>query len=232
MNIFKKIGDWIVRFFSDESGELRKEIEKLKQELENKKNPKEEFYNTKYPTANIEYRREETDGTYWIDVRTFFNEYDYLISKIEGTDDNDIALKCLKWIVGNIEYTSDKKQYNYNEYWAYPYQTLKRKKGDCEDGSILLANIMLKSGIPYWKIRITAGDTPMGGHAYVTYYDEPRNRWVSLDWCYFPSNKAIKDRIDYKEDKLYGNIWFSFNQKFAFAKGTKTETSQKLYRRN
>lgn len=190
--------------------------------------PLENELNSKYPKKKVLYYRIETDGTYSVDVRTFINKYDDLIPTVDGKDDDEIAYNGLMWVIKNIKYISDKSQYGYNEYWAYPYQTLKRGKGDCEDGSILLYNILLKSGIPYYKIRICCGDTPYGGHAYVVYYYEKGKRWVNLDWCYFPSRKKIKDRPDYKNEKLYGNVWFSFNEKYAFAKGTKAVKNIKI----
>jgi len=183
------------------------------------KNPNEDLTNNKYPKIDIHYLRHETDGDYQIDVRQFINPFNYLLPKLAGQDD-DLALQCLKWVISNITYIEDKKDYNYDEYWAYSYQTLQRKKGDCEDGAILLANILLSNGIPYWKIRITAGDTTFGGHAYVNYFYEKGNYWVTLDWCYFKNMNPINQRIDYKNDKLYGNVWFSFNSKYAFSLGT------------
>ena len=202
---------------------LQEQIDLLNRKLkELTTTPLENELNSKYPKKKVLYYRIETDGTYSVDVRTFINKYDDLIPTVKGKDDDEIALNALKWVMKNIKYISDKTQYNYSEYWAYPYQTLKRKKGDCEDGAILLANIMLKSGIPYYKIRLCCGDTPLGGHAYVVYYYEKGRRWVSLDWCYFANSKKIKDRSDYKNELLYGDVWFSWNQKYAFAKGTKT----------
>ena len=211
--------DWL---FGDELIKAEEVIEELKKQIP-VKDPKEEFYNTKYPQSDVKYKRTEKDGEYEIDVRNFFQVYDSSIPVCLGTEQEKV-LRALSWVIDNIKYTPDKTQYGYDEFWAYAYQTLNRKQGDCEDGAILLANMLIRSGIPYWKVRISAGDTPYGGHAYVTFYDEERDRWVSLDWCFFPNKLPIRDRLDYKEDKLYGDIWFSFNQKYAFNQnGTKLQ---------
>jgi predicted transglutaminase-like cysteine proteinase len=200
---------------------LNQAIEKL-----HSSNPKEDETNNKYPKSDVTYVRQEKDGVYEIDVRNYIDEYDSSIPSLGANNDDDTALNCLVWVINNIKYIPDKTQYGIQEFWAYSYQTLRRKAGDCEDGAILLYNIMLKSGIPYWKIRLTAGNTPYGGHAYVTYYEESQDRWVSLDWCYFPTKLPIKDRVNYKEDKLYGDVWFSWNKKYAFAlQGTKLQIS-------
>jgi hypothetical protein len=75
-----------------------------------------------------------------------------------------------------VTYVSDATQYGLKEYWAVSYETLERKKGDCDDGAILLYDILRNSGIPAWKLRVNAGygvnpgTGKQVGHAYVTYY--------------------------------------------------------------
>ena len=186
-----------------------------------KENPLEDYYNNKYPKKDIDYLRHETDGDYRIDVRNFLTINDFHIPIVEGKTDDEKALNGLKWIINHIVYISDKATYNYPEYWSYPYQTLLREGGDCEDGAILLYCILVKSGVPYWKCRVLAGDTPYGGHAYLNYFCEKTNSWKTLDWCFFKNLLQIDKRKDYKEDKLYGNVWFSFSHKYSFSNGTK-----------
>jgi predicted transglutaminase-like cysteine proteinase len=189
-------------------------------------NPKEKELNEKYPQTIVRYKRRETDDYYEIDVRDYFQLYDADIPIVSGKSDDEKAVNALKHVINNITYTPDKTTYGYSEYWAYPYQTMKRKKGDCEDGAILLANIMVKSGIPYWKVRITCGDVDdgkgnAGGHAFVVYYYEEGDYWVLLDWCYWENLKEISKRKDYKDENYYKDIWFSFNEKYAFRKNGK-----------
>jgi hypothetical protein len=88
---------------------------------------------------------------------------------------------------------------------------------NCEDGAILMANIMVESGIPYWRIRLNAGDVKGGGHAYVTYLREKDNKWYILDWCYW-SNESINFGRTWAEAKNYFGIWFSWNNKYGFIK--------------
>ena len=194
-----------------------------------KESTQEKYWNNKYPSKKIHYLRHETDGDYEIDVRDFFTIYDGDLPKIKTRNDHDyIALESLKWVTHNIKYVPDMKEYGYDEYWAYPYQTLKRRAGDCDGGAVLLANIMVSNGIPYWKVRVNAGNVYdkrgnlAGGHCYVTYYCDKAKRWVAMDWCFFPNLTYPWARKDYKESKIYGkgNVWFSFNQKYAFTKST------------
>jgi len=181
----------------------------------------EDQLNNKYPKTDMTYTRSETDGDYSIDVRDFFMVNDSSLPLIKGDTDDEKALNCLIWVIKNITYTPDKKEYGMDEYWAFPYQTLKRKKGDCEDGAILLANLMIKSGIPYYKIRISAGDVDdgkgnKGGHCYVTYYCEEKGYWVLCDWCYWQNLDPINKRKNYKDETYYKSTWFSWNQKYCF----------------
>jgi hypothetical protein len=180
-------------------------------------NPLEEQLNSKYPKTIVQYSRHETDGDYNIDVRYFINPYISGMPIVSGKTVDEKALACLIWVQNNIKYISDKADYGYEEYWAYPYQTMKRGEGDCEDMHILLYNIMLANGIEYWRMRLNAGDTPVGGHCYLVYYCEEKGYWVCLDSCYYPNKLPINQRVDYKQDKLYGNIWFSWNMKYAFS---------------
>ena len=198
----------------------------LKDELNQTANPKEDELNNKYPKVDMNYLRHETDGDYSVDVRNFYMIKDSNIPTVSGTDDEK-ALNSLKWVIDNIKYTPDSTSYKQAEYWAYPYQTLKHKTGDCEDGSILLANIMIRSGIPYWKVRITAGDVDdgkgnKGGHCFVVYYYEEGDYWVLLDWCYWNNTLKISQRKNYKDEGYYKEIWFSFNEKYVFSTDEKS----------
>jgi len=187
----------------------------------------EEELNSKYPKKLIIYKGRfiPNHGRCSVDVRNFFSNPDSQELKFaevwKDLPDDEKAFKCLKWVIDNITYISDKEEFDMDEYWCFPYELLNTRKGDCDDGAILLSNLMASCGIPYWKVRLTCGDTPDGGHAYVTYFRESDKTWVNLDWCYFPSKKLIKDRTNYKEEKHYGDVWFSWNRKYSFSKGVK-----------
>jgi hypothetical protein len=215
-----------------ERDELKGHVSELKAQLENivipKEDPMETYWNSKYPKKDIRYVRTEHDRDYEIDVRTYFQPYDNLTEGIvianklnEGSFD-ERALKCLKWVRAKIVYTPDKTEFGIDEFWSYHYQTIDHGKGDCECGAIVLANLMLVAGIPYWKIRLTAGNTPYGGHAYIVYLLDDNSKWVCLDWCFFYNDSPVKARPDYKDDKLYGDIWFSVNQKYSFGEVART----------
>lgn len=182
----------------------------------------EDYWNNKRPKVSQNYLRIETDGKYLVDVRDFFQYNDANLPFITGSSNDEKALNCLLWVINNVKYVGDKMDYGFEEYWAFAYQTLKRKKGDCEDGAILLANMMMKSGIPYWRIRLNAGSCNGGGHAYVTYCRETDNQFVVCDWCYWPNNLPMNRRKKHSEEQNYSDkkknygIWFSWNAFYCF----------------
>ena len=191
----------------------------------------EERLNSKYPKATIVYdgRFLPNIGQLTVDVRGFFaSPYDFQVSEIiqnfKGLVDDDLALECLKWVIKNIMYVSDKTEYGLEEFWCYPNEILTTKKGDCDDGAILLANLLVAAGVPYWKVRLTAGSVAEGGHCYVNYYVASRDVWVALDWCYHRSTEPVSERPDYKNESLYGEVWFSWNVKYAFSAGVKASS--------
>ncbi|MHA1868738.1 MAG: transglutaminase-like domain-containing protein [Candidatus Heimdallarchaeaceae archaeon] len=198
-------------------------------------NPKEEYYNNKYPKKIIYYygRYIPNKGKYKVDLRNFFinsnsDELQNIVKSMKEKSDDKKAVFCQKWVKDNIRYVSDKIQFGIPEYWEYPQETLYTKKGDCDDGAILMANLMLASGIPYWKIRLNAGNVydkkgkNLGGHCWVNYYYEKEDKWVTMDWCFYPNLVSLRERPNYKDEFIYGNgiVWFSWNQKYSFAKST------------
>lgn len=241
---FRKLLSFII------SPELSSELIELRDKLDTmyKEEQKEEYYNNKYPKTDITYAGRvvpNSNKIVDIDVRNFFDEYDSEIRKVveelelEKLSDDKKALACLKWVVSHIKYVGDKTKGN-NEFWQFGYETLYYKTGDCEDGAILLMNMLLIAGVPYWKLRPSAGLVQLKGkkigHAYLTYYCQSGDNWVILDWCYWPNNLYIENRPDYKDEKNYLNVWFSWNKKYCFSKGLNTEAKEilktKVYKAN
>ena len=212
-------------FLKEEMNEL--ETYKLKEQKEINENKIRNYYGNKYPKTNIFYTRTDKLGVINIDVRQFLNWRNCLLPIVKGEIDDDKAFNSLNWVIDNIRYSPDSNIYRQNEYWAFNYETLDSKKGDCEDGMILLYCIMRYNGVPYWKIRCTTGNVlnPITkkeeGHAFLTYYVQSLDKWVILDWCFVPNQLHPLDRKPYKEENLYISTWFSFNEEFAYAKDVK-----------
>lgn len=109
-----------------------------------------------------------------------------LVKKIvrQRDSNNSKVYKIEKWVMKNIKYRSDKKQFNMNERWTLPMETLQRKKGDCEDGAILIMSLAVSAGVPVERLRLYAPIAlPNGkGHACVAYQRESDDEWVWVEW--------------------------------------------------
>jgi len=197
-------------------------LAELKAKLE--PDPMQMFWESRYPETKQCYERIEKSGSYQIDVRDFFMIKDINIPRITGKTDDEKALAGLCFVIDNIKYVSDKTSYGYDEYWAFWYETWARKIGDCEDGAILLANILLANGVTPWRVRLNAGSVLGGGHAYVTYCRETDNQWVCLDWCYWSSRKSVSERKLHKDEQNYSDpernfyVWFSWTNEKVFGR--------------
>lgn len=191
----------------------------------------EDYYNKKYPIVPIFYNGRVQIGSntqFKVDVRDFFTLNDQILNdivkslKLSTQTDNQKAVSCLRWVIENIPYKSDQENYKQGEFWCMPFETLNKRSADCEDLSILLANLMIIAGIPSWKIRLVAGyvfepiKKIQAGHVYITFFDEMNEKWVILDSCYYPNLKRIEDREEYKKEKMYQEVWFSWNDKYSW----------------
>ena len=99
------------------------------------------------------------------------------------------------WIRAHIYYKLEEK-----DFWKFPNETLTDGYGDCEDGAILLACLILARNklIPYYEVLVNVYETPQ--HVAVTLAGE------LCDWTN-PSLKRVPS--DWK-------LWYCFNKKHAY----------------
>jgi len=194
-----------------------------------------DYWNNKYPQAPVIYagRTLKTSHTpVKIDVKNFVCGNDNVILKLikrnrlMKSTPNETAIACQKWVVKNIKYIADDQSNKCPEFWQFPFETLAAGIGDCEDGAILLASLLVNAGIPAWRIKVAAGyvqeapTAPQGGHAYCIYLadrpdSEKKMEWVVLDWCYYEDSdlpcekKALAKNGGY--NNCYKDTWFTFN---------------------
>jgi len=228
MNLIKELCRAII---NDEIVSYKNEI-KVKTETINEQskrinkliypNPKEEYYNNKYPKFPRAYNKKFLNKILNLDVRCFVGNYNNLsIPKVNGTDDEK-AIAALIWVVQNFKYVSDEKVFGLQEYWAFSFESLDRKQGDCDDGAILLYDILRANGIPAWRLRLACGlainpwNGNVDGHCYLTYYSIKEDKWIALDWCYLPNMNKISEQDSYNNISHYGDVWFSFNEEYSW----------------
>lgn len=141
---------------------------------------------------------------------------DLAYSIVDRSDSNDEKMyKIEQWVIENIEYVLDIKNYGLNEYWALPALTLARESGDCEDGAFLIHSLALHAGVPLARLRTYGGFVELeeglfllGGHAWTAYKRESDEEWVEVDWCYYPTNEPLRERTAMKNDSKYVDDFF------------------------
>jgi len=120
---------------------------------------------------------------------------------------------CYSWVVNNIQYASDASVYRSEEYFSKASETLRNRRGDCDDMAILLANCMILKG--YENVKVVMGVIKSGGHAWVEWND----------YCIDPALRKIMKKEDYyRELKVQIILWFTPNEywyKFADEKTNK-----------
>jgi transglutaminase-like putative cysteine protease len=160
------------------------------------------------------------------DVRRYLKYDDCVVKKIsdqlKGKTNNETALNMQRWVAKNIRYIKD-----VNERWKAIPDTLFDMGGDCEDQAILLAQLIICAGIPSYRVRVAAGwvtSTKVIGHAYCIYLADRKSmrgkEWVILDTNFYSDESIECDKKpllnDGGVDKLYGAIWYSFNNQYAW----------------
>jgi hypothetical protein len=124
-----------------------------------------------------------------IDVRKFFHYTPELEQTIELC--NRDPEKLLEWTAVSIKYITDQ-----TDYWKFASETLIDGYGDCDDGSILLANLLLQSGQPYYKVFIAI----YGTHVVVVF-----DRQL-YDWT----------RPKYRLVPPISDLWYCWNSRNAY----------------
>ena len=184
-----------------------------------KNKKKAEYWNNKWPKSRVTY-----DAQYGRprDVRTFIFDRSYILEdivrdhKLVGKNDEETMYKVLMYVMGNLKYTGDNETKGQNEFWQNPEDTVTLRKGDCEDGAILIKSLSLVAGMPDYKVKVAAGMVKGGGHAYILYARDDGTQCI-LDWCYWPNKLPIAQRKKFADEENYYDIWFSFNKEFSFA---------------
>lgn len=194
---------------------------------------KSSYWDNKYPKQDIIYAGRATrinPTRIPIDVRRMVWNNDCILknivkdSSLQKTTYDECAIACQRYVVRSLRYVGDKESEGIDEYWQFPNETAATGIGDCEDGAILMASLILNCGVPSWRVRIAAGlvqpspTAQTGGHAYVCYCREADNNWVILDWCYYEDSRIEINRKPISNSvKTYKDVWFSFNNEFSWS---------------
>ena len=201
-----------------------------------------DYWNSKWVTAPIIYTGRALRGESYtkqidVDVKAFMKRNDailwHVLTQLELRKDNpnDTALAVQNFVCNFLKYKYDDLTSECPEFWLFPFEAIQSEIGDCEDGAILIASLLINAGIPSWRVKVCAAqvmadpvfapsDTELGGHAYCIYLaDRPESdrklEWVILDWCYLQDPEvSIENKPLARNggtEGAYREIWFTFN---------------------
>ncbi|MCK5522487.1 MAG: transglutaminase domain-containing protein [Thiomargarita sp.] len=197
-----------------------------------------DYWNNKWRQAPITYGGRALRGSterIVCDVKNFVTANDAILDEIihdyrlKRNSHNATAQAIQKFVVSFLGYLDDEEGSECPEFWQFPFESLQSGVGDCEDGAILIASLMIQSGIPSYRVKVCAGyvqeaqTAPQGGHAYCIYLADRswnNQNWVVLDWCYYedsetaPENKPLAKEGGY--NGVYGELWFTFNNEYSW----------------
>ena len=182
-------------------------------------------WNNKWKKNSITY---SVSSKLTADVRNLIFNKSHILDKLSKSKQkqthDDTALGMLKYVKKRLTYVGDFVTHKQAEYWQTPEETYQTKKGDCEDGALLLASMMLIAGVPSYRVKVCCGfvENPSNkkkqvGHAYVIYLADD-DQWYVLDWCYW-YNESVKSfkKVPHNDMKKYKDIWWTFNNEYSWA---------------
>lgn len=198
-----------------------------------------EFWNNKYEKKTVIYAGRTlkiNNNQIEMDVKNFITANDALLQKVielnglKKATYNETAYACQKFVVDSLTYISDDANDRCSEFWQFPFETYASKLGDCEDGAILMASLMINAGIPAFRVKVCAGTVqpeptaPLGGHAYCVYLADRKDgtmEWEVHDWCYYEDTDVMTGEKPLLNEGGYNNcykeIWFSFNNEYSWS---------------
>ena len=240
----------------DKKPKKDKKPKEVKEDKEDFGNYGPDYWNNKWIRSPIIYtgralRGEEYNTQIDVDVKTFIKNNDEILNYIIDERDlkkstsNETALACQKFVCDFLKYKFDEESSDCPEFWQFPFESIQFGIGDCEDGAILIAALMINAGIPSFRVKVAAGsvladpnvapsEDNLGGHGYTIYLadrsDSERGlEWVILDWCYLidPDIPIEKKPLAKNggTDNAYKDVWFTFNDEYSWSQ-TAFEVSQ------
>ncbi len=207
-----------------------------------------DYWNSKWERAPIIYtgralRGEQYNKQIDVDVKSFIKKNDAILKHVinqlglRKDTPNETALAIQKFVCEFLKYTYDEESSSCPEFWQFPFESIQSGIGDCEDGAILIASMLINAGIPSWRVKVCAGqvladpivapsESELGGHSFPIYLaDRPESKrkleWVILDWCYLQDpDIPIEEKPlarDGGHEGAYKEIWFTFNDEYSWA---------------
>lgn len=207
-----------------------------------------DYWNSKWETSPIIYtgralRAEVYTKQIDVDVKAFIKKNDAILWHVvtqvglRRETPNETAFAIQNFVCNFLKYKYDDLTAEVPEFWLFPFESIQAEIGDCEDGAILIAALLINAGIPSWRVKVCAAeviadpvfapsDSEVGGHAYCIYLadrpdSERKLEWVILDWCYLQDPEIpIEEKPLARNggtEGAYRGVLFTFNDEQSWA---------------
>jgi hypothetical protein len=127
------------------------------------------------------------------------------------------AMILWDFIAQNVSYIHDSEKQRKEDFWLFPPEVYALRKGDCEDGSFLLASLLITCGISPFCVRVVLGEVfdengrSLGGHCWPAYKNE------SGQWCILESTlDAIPSRMPEADKLTIPGQFFQYKPYYCF----------------
>lgn len=193
-----------------------------------------EYWDNRFPRSPIIYNGRSLRGKserIGVDVKKFILENDEIMQqtinrfRLKKGSFDQTAEQVQRFVVRSMTYKYDDESSNVPEFWQFPFESIQSGIGDCEDGAILIASLLVNAGVPSFRVKVAAGyvqaspTAPQGGHAYCIYLADDGN-WRILDWCYLEDSSLPISRKPLAKEggqrNAYKDIWFTFNNEYSW----------------
>ena len=145
----------------------------------------------------------------------------------KNLSNDQIVLNALREVINRIDYEIDSKRFGVVEKWQTLEETLTFRKGDCEDGAILIYALARANGISPGQLRLSCGFVNVNGkkegHCWLEYMPDSSfgkntlGQWYTIDWCYWPDDREFGKRTP-KNTENYLSTWWSISDFFGWKK--------------
>jgi hypothetical protein len=150
-------------------------------------------------------------------LRELRNEHGLPATKKPGDFDRR-AMVVWRFIAEQIRYIYDTTKYKKADFWLFPPETYQIRMGDCEDGSFLLASLLIAGGVSPFCVRVVLGRAldgngkSLGGHCWPVYKNET-GRWCILESTLdsVPSSMPYADELSGETQPFRYEPLYCFN---------------------
>jgi hypothetical protein len=150
------------------------------------------------------------------------------------------AMIVWAFIARSIRYVHDSEKQTKEDFWLFPPEIYTLRQGDCEDGSFLLASLLIASGISPFCVRVVLGEVfdengaSLGGHCWPAYKNE-MGTWCILESTLdtIPTRMPVGDKLAEKGQSFQYVPYYCFNNHHLweiFSEESRNSTAPRLTR--